>query len=202
VQEFRISAPVRYLASPDWSFFAIPSVRFHAEDGASLGDGRTEGLLAGASYRVSDRLSIGPGFGAFSDLEDDGSLFPILVVDWQITDRVSLETGGGFAASRGPGLQLNWRHSEQWRFSVGGRYEESRFRLDDGGPAPGGIGETKSIPLYLQARYSLSPAASIGFVGGAEVGGELRVGDSDGNWLQSTDVDPVPFLGITFRADL
>jgi len=29
------------------------------------------GLLAAATYRVNDRLSIGPGFGVFSELEDE-----------------------------------------------------------------------------------------------------------------------------------
>jgi outer membrane receptor protein involved in Fe transport len=202
LREFRISTPVRYLASPDWSFFGIPSLRFDTESGVSLGEGVNGGLLAGASYRVSDSLRIGPGFGLFSEIEDDASLFPILLVDWAITDSLSLETGGGFAASRGPGLQLNWQHSPQWRFSVGGRYEKSRYRLDDEGPAPDGVAEVRSVPLYLQAQYNLSEAASLGFIGGAEVGGELKLEDSRGSSLNSSDIDPAPFLGITFRANL
>ena len=37
-------------------------------------------MLGGAAYRFSDRLSIGPGLGIFSDIEDDADLFPILRV--------------------------------------------------------------------------------------------------------------------------
>ncbi|MEJ2575380.1 MAG: hypothetical protein P8106_01525 [Gammaproteobacteria bacterium] len=202
LQEFRISAPVRYLAGPDWSFFGVPSLRFNTESGVSLNDGRNGGLLAGAAYRVSDSLTIGPGLGVFSEIEDDTSFFPILLIDWKITETLSLETGGGFAASRGPGLQLNWRHSPQWQFSFGGRYESARYRLDGDGAAPDGVGEYTSVPLYLQARYNISDAASIGFVGGAEVEGELKLESDSGRSLQSSELDPVPFLGITFRADL
>lgn len=105
VRELRFSAFLQYAFDDRWTLFGIPSLRFNAESGASLNDGRTEGLLAGAGYRVSDRLTIGPGLGVFSELEDDTSVFPILIIDWPITDRLSLETGRGFAASRGPGLR-------------------------------------------------------------------------------------------------
>ena len=41
--------------------FGIPSLRFNTESGVSLDEGVNGGLLAGASYRVSDSLRIGPG---------------------------------------------------------------------------------------------------------------------------------------------
>ena len=86
IREVRVSAPIRYVANQHWTVFAIPSLRFNAESGASLGDGQTGGLLTGVSYRVSDSLSIGPGLGAFTEIEDDASFFPILLIDWAITD--------------------------------------------------------------------------------------------------------------------
>jgi outer membrane receptor protein involved in Fe transport len=201
-REFRISVPVRYFTANDWSFFGVPSLRFNAESGASFGDGANGGVLAGAAYRVNDRLTVGPGFGLFSEIEDSASFFPILLIDWQINERLSLATGRGLAASRGPGLQLNWKHSPRWAFALGGRYEKVRFRLDDSGVAPDGVGEVRAVPLYLQAQYSMSPKATIGLVGGTEVGGKLRLEDSSGGLLESSGISTVPFLGITFRADL
>ena len=109
IRELRISVPIRYFASREWALFALPSLRYQAEQGASLDDGQTGGLIAGAIYRFSDAFSIGPGLGVFSEIEDDTSVFPILLIDWKITDTLSLETGGGLAASRGPGLQLTWQ---------------------------------------------------------------------------------------------
>ena len=199
IREMRISLPMRYFASREWMLFAVPSLRYQAERGASLDDGRTGGLLAGATYRFSDTLSIGPGIGVFSEIEDDTSVFPILLINWKLTDTLSLETGGGLAASRGPGLQLTWQPDTSWRFALGGRYEKTRFRLDDNGVAPGGVGQDKAIPLYALAEYSWSEDLKLSLIGGAEVGGNLRLEDSSGNLVSDSDLDTAPFLGLTFR---
>lgn len=200
--EFRISAPLRYVASDDWRFFGIPSLRFNAESGASFNDGATVGLLVGGAYRVNESLTLGPGFGVFSALEDDANFFPLLLIDWRITDHWSLNTGPGLAASRGPGLQLLWKASPQWEFTLGGRYEKIRFRLDENGPAPEGVGEVRSTPFFLQARYAISPGVSMSLIGGTEVGGEFRLEDASGRLLDSSDVSTTPFMGIVFRARL
>ncbi len=199
IREMRISLPMRYFASRDWMLFAVPSLRYQAEQGASLDDGQTGGLLAGATYRFSDTLSIGPGIGVFSEIEDDTSVFPILLINWKITDTLSLETGGGLAASRGPGLQLTWQQSSRWRFALGGRYENTRFRLDDKGTAPGGVGEEDAMPLYALAEYSWSDDLKLSLIGGAEVGGNLRLEDSSGNLVSESDMDTAPFLGLSFK---
>jgi outer membrane receptor protein involved in Fe transport len=199
IRELRISVPIRYFASREWALFALPSLRYQAEQGASLDDGQTGGLIAGAIYRFSDTFSIGPGLGVFSEIEDDASVFPILLIDWKLTDTLSLETGGGLAASRGPGLQLTWQPTSQWRLALGGRYEKIRFRLDDKGAAPGGVGEDEAIPLYALAEYSWSDDLKLSLIGGAEVGGNLRLEDRSGNLISETDMDTAPFIGLTFK---
>jgi outer membrane receptor protein involved in Fe transport len=178
----------------------MPSLRFNAESGASLGDGRTVGLLAGAGYRVNDRLTIGPGIGVFSELEDSASFFPILVIDWKITDSLSLETGRGFAASRGPGLQLRWTYSPTWEFAAGARYEKTRFRLDDDGVAPGGVGEDTAVPLFALAEYTLSPNARLSVFGGIEVDASVRLEDASGRKVSESDLSNAPFFGASFQA--
>lgn len=199
IRELRIGLPIRYFANADWTVFAIPSLRFQSESGASLSDGKNGGLLAAAIYRFNENFSIGPGLGVFSEIEDDTSVFPILLLDWRITDRLSLETGGGFAASRGPGLQLSWKSSPHWRFAFGGRYESNRFRLDDKGPARGGVGQDTAVPLFALAEYSWSQQVKLSVIGGAEVGGNLRLEDRDGIRVSDDDLDTAPFLGVTFR---
>lgn len=199
IRETRISVPIRYFASSDWTLFAVPSLGSHAERGASLSDGQTGGLIAGAIYRMTDSFSIGPGLGVFSEIEDDTGVFPVLFIDWKISDTLSLETGGGFASSRGPGLLLNWRPSSSWRFAFGGRYEKTRFRLDSNGPAPGGVGEDKAIPIYALAEYSWSDDVKVSFIAGAEVGGNLRLENSVGALISDTDLDTAPFAGLTFK---
>jgi len=202
IEQASLSASVFYTLDERWTLYGIPSLRFNGERGTSFGDGDTVGLLAGASYRVSDRLTIGPGVGVFGELEDDTSLFPILIVDWKITDTLSLETGRGFAASRGPGLQLRWRQSPAWQFAFGGRYEKQRFRLDDDGVAPGGIGEDTSVPLFALAEYQASRNIALSLIGGVSTGGELRLEDASGNELSESDMESAPFFGATLRIRL
>lgn len=197
VRDARLSAPLNWQANERWNVFAVPTVRWSAETGAALNDGRTEGLLAAASYRVNDRLSIGPGFGVFSELEDSTSWFPILAVDWRITDSLSLRTGRGFAATRGPGLNLVWDASDRWSFSLGGRYEQERFRLDGDGIAPDGIGQETSVPLYLGITRSFGPTASFSIIAGAKLGGRLRLEDERGELIEQSDYDTAPFAGAT-----
>jgi outer membrane receptor protein involved in Fe transport len=202
IRELRFSANIAHSLGDKWTLFALPSVRLAAERGASLDDGSTFGLLAGATYRFSDKLKIGPGLGAFTEIEDDASFFPILLVDWAITDRLSFETGQGLAASRGPGLQLRWRQSERWEFAVGGRYEKLRFRLDDDGVAPGGVGEDRSLPLYAVARYQASDNILVSFLAGAKTSTELSLEDDGGNPIREVDADTAGFVGLTLRMGL
>jgi outer membrane receptor protein involved in Fe transport len=200
IRELRFSAPVQYRLNESWTLYGIPSLRFNAETGASLSDGKNGGVLAGASYRFSDRLTIGPGLGVFSEIEDDTSVFPVLIIDWMITDTLSLETGRGFAASRGPGLQLRWTQSPQWQFTVGGRYEKVRFRLDDDGIAADGVGEDTAIPLFVTAEYAVSPNARITAFGGVEVDGNVRLEDANGTRIIDSDISDAPFLGVSMQA--
>jgi hypothetical protein len=200
IHSLRFSAPVRWGTADQWTFFAAPVLRLAAESGADWDQAVTGGGFAGFSYRCSDSLSLGPGIGILSQLEDNVSLFPLLFIQWQITDRLSLETGRGLAASRGPGLGLNWQATEELTFAVGARYEKQRFRLDDDGTAPDGIGEKTSYPLFLGATYDLNEDMQASLVAGTELGGELRQEDQEGRLLAEDDYDPAFFGGLTLRA--
>jgi hypothetical protein len=199
IDQLRFSLPVTWAFDEQWTLFAIPTLRFYGESGASSGDSATGGALAGVSYRFNDSLTIGPGLGVLTQIEDSVSIFPILIVDWKITDRISLETGRGLGATEGPGLTLNYRLSDTWSFGLGGRYESLRFRLDDSGPAPDGVGEDRSIPMYLSATYSRGRDLQISAIGGVKLNGELRLEDSEGRRLARDDYETAPFLGATFN---
>ena len=90
INNIRISVPFRYSFNRYWTAFVLPTLRTTVETGANLGDGITGGGFAGFTYRVSNRLSIGPGFGILSQIEDSPSLFPVLLINWKITDRLFL----------------------------------------------------------------------------------------------------------------
>lgn len=200
VNDLSFSIPIRWAVSSDFQVFAAPSLRFDWEKGADMSDGFTAGAIVGAGWRVSDTLFIGPGAGVFSGLEEDVNAFPVLVLDWQIADNVALKTGSGLGASRGPGLSLEWQASPDWTLGLGGRYEQVRFRLDDQGLAPKGVGEDRAVPIFLTASWAGSDSASLTAVAGVETGGRLSVEDASGTTVSRTNYDPGWFLGFAFRA--
>jgi len=200
IHTLSVGVPMRLGVSDQWTAFVIPSFRSTGESGADFDQTLTGGLLSGASYRVSERLTVGPGIGIFSQLEDSATVIPILIIDWKISDTWSLNTGGGLGATLGPGLVLNYTPNKMWQFGVGGRYEKLRFRLDENNSVSSGVGEDASLPLFVSARYSASPSMNISCVGGIELEGELSVEDEDGQDVVEESYDPGVFLGLTFNA--
>lgn len=198
IHSISLSLPTSIGIDQNWSTFVIPSIRSSGESGADFDKTITGGILGGVSYRFGEHLSIGPGVGIFSQLEESATIIPILIIDWQITKTVSLETGRGLGATLGPGLSLNYRPNQTWTFAVGGRYEKLRFRLDKDGSIGGGVGEDQSFPLFGACTYNFTPRAQLSLVGGVELGGELKLEDEDGRAVDEQSYDPGTFLGLTF----
>lgn len=192
--------PMRFGIDDKWTAFVIPSLRSTGESGANFDETMTGGVLGGFSYRFSDRLTIGPGIGVFSQLEESVTVIPILIIDWKITDKWSLDTGRGLGATLGPGLTLNYQPNKTWRFGIGGRYEKLRFRLDKNGVTESGVGEDSSFPLFINGTYSINPKANISLVGGFELGGELSLEDESGRTIKEESYDTAIFFGLAFNA--
>lgn len=199
IHSLRLSVPLRWKLAQDWSLFAVPTLRSSLEDGADFTDGLSGGFLGGVSYRVGEHLSIGPGVGVLSQLEDSTSVFPLLLIRWAIRDDLKLETGRGFGASRGPGLNLVWQASESWKLSLGTRYEKFRYRLDDRGQAPEGVGEERGVPVYLGVNYATGPFSELSLYAGAKFGGSLRLDDSSGDRVSRRDFDTGFFAGLGWK---
>jgi opacity protein-like surface antigen len=199
IHSVSLSAPVRLGLDDNWSAFLFPSLRTSGESGAHFSDTITGGMFAGAAYKFGPTLTIGPGLGVMTQLEESPSIFPILIIDWKITDKISLETGRGLAATLGPGLTLNYQANSKWLLGLGGRYEKLRFRLDKNGDNPGGVGEDSAVPLFASCTYNISRKATVSVVAGVELAGELKVEDSKGHTISEDSVDPGLFTGLTFN---
>ncbi|MBM9512155.1 DUF6268 family outer membrane beta-barrel protein [Desulfogranum marinum] len=199
IHTISLGVPMRKAIDNNWTAFMIPSIRSTGESGAKFDDTLTGGVLGGFSYRFNDKLTLGPGIGVISQLEDSATVIPILIIDWKINDKWSLNTGRGLGATLGPGLTLNFQPNSTWRFGVGGRYEKLRFRLDKNGRTAGGVGEDSSFPVFVNGTYSIDPKANLSIVGGVELGGELKVEDKDGQTIEKESYDTGVFLGVTFN---
>ena len=199
INSYRLSMPVRWGFNEAWTVFVIPTLGFFAENGAELEDAVRGGGFAGVSYRFGDQLSIGPGIGVMSEIEDSPTVFPVVIIKWKIMDRLTLETGRGLGATLGPGLVLRWNASDKLDLSIGGRYKKLRFRLDDKRLAPNGIGQDRAFPLFGGVSYGFSRRAQVSLLGGAAFGGELRLEDEKGNTIAKENYETAGFGGITFN---
>lgn len=187
-----------YTPSPDLNFIAAPTAQWAFESGASTGDALIWGAIFSATKVFSPDLTLGLGVGVFDELEETRA-FPFLAVRWQINDRLRLANPFRAGPAGGAGLELSYRIDDAWEVAAGGTWRSSRFRLDRDGPYPGGIGESRSVPLFARASWAVSRDTRIDFYAGALVAGKLEVMDPNGNGVASEDYDAAPIAGITWR---
>lgn len=182
-----------------WNYIVAPTIAWSAEAGADLDDAIIYGFTFGAARVVSPRLTIGPAFGAFSQLEET-IVFPFLFINWKITDRLTLRNPFRAGPVGPAGLELVYTPNEKWEFAGGGTTRGFRFRLDDKGPAPDGVGEQSGVPLFARIAYKFGPRFKLDFYAGAIVAGQLAVEDSKGDLLAVDDHDTAPIAALTFAA--
>jgi hypothetical protein len=199
VTENAVSVTVSGAMANGGRWFVAPSVRSRYASGASVSDGQSAGVFGGISWQVNDRLAIGPAFGAFTGLgNDDNDVFPALLLDWRISDRLSLTTGPTIGASQGPGLSMRYDMSSDWAVTLSARSEKSRFALSNSGATPGGVGQDSSIPVVVSVSYEPNPGMSFAAFAGAEVDGMLEVENAAGATVSKTRYDAAPLVGLAF----
>ena len=202
VNMLSITVPMLIRVNHRWSIRALPTVRTVFEDDADIDKGFAAGIVTGPVYRVNNRLFIGPAIGVISQIEDDPLIFPFVFVDWQISRKLALRTGRGLGATLGLGLFLDYDVNRKLRLSLGGRADTMRFRLDDKGVAPGGVGQHSTLSGIVSATWKISRRLEATLAGGLSVGNELLLEDRNGNRLAKEEYDPAGILGFALRLEL
>ena len=174
-----------------WAVVIATDVRWHAEDGASLGDGFTWTITAGVGFRPSEKLDLGAGFILSDSFADDLYFIGGPQVDWRPTDKWRF-------ALVGTELEIQYDHNRAWQFGGGGGFVGHRFRLRKDGPQPNGIASESRFPIYLQARYRGIEDLDLTWRVGADVTREFTIEDASGRTLRTFESDPSPY--ISFRA--
>ena len=198
IEDTRISLVGRFGFGEKGMAIIVPSARYNGEKHSDTSDGRTYGLFAAAAWRINEDLTIGPGIGVFSRLEDGTRVFPILVIDWDISERWNLSTGRGMAASQGPGLTLSYELNPNWNFGIAGRYEKLEFRLDENGTTPGGVGRDQSIPLVATVNWEPNRIINLSIFAGVEFSGKLKLKNALDEVVGESSYDPAAIFGGTF----
>jgi len=176
--------------------FGGPVFKFARESGADWGDSFTGGGVIGASYQFNSDLVVGGGLGFVSQIEDDIRVFPIIVVEWAFADDWRISSRSFDQANFANGIELVYTASKDWELAVGGGFRQARFRLDDSGLAPDGVGEDESLPVWFRASWNTTPNVRLSGLVGMVTGGELKLEDDDGDNIDTVDYDATWVLGI------
>jgi opacity protein-like surface antigen len=190
------NAGLKYKLTPQWQIFGGGQARWAAEEGASLGDGFEGGGAIGAAYAFSRDLVIGGGVGVRSQIEDDLLIYPIIVLDWKIIDRLSLSTRLTTGWSGQSGVELVYEVQPTIDVGMSLTFDYQRFRLSDDALTPGGVGVTEALPLTVFIAIDVRPNISLTAFVGATVYGRLKTTDSVGNDVWARNQDPAPVLGF------
>ena len=193
-----ISVPIFYSTGDKWRFGIIPSIEVAGASGAEIDESISYGAVLSAAYEVRPNLMLGLGIGIFERLEES-DVFPFMVIDWKINDRLRL-TNPFRAGPVGPaGLELIYTPNGNWEMGVGGAYRSYRFRLDDSTAVADGIGEVDFWAPFLRVGWRLGEHYRLDINGGALMGGSITIEDENGNELGETDYDTAPFIGLTIK---
>lgn len=191
--EVSFSPMIRSIPDEGWQWFVGGSITSSGEPDADFGDTITGGGLAGASYSVIENLRLGAGVAITTRLEGGVWVFPIPLIQWDITRDLSLRT-----VERG--LSLEYWLTNSWNIALQAGFERREYRLaDDNSAVPGGSVTDRRIPVALAITYTPSPKIVIAGRVGSEVWGDLEFHDRGGSKVTDTDLGSTFLVGLDIR---
>jgi hypothetical protein len=194
-----ISIPYSYTTDGGWRWTFSPTVEYSGESGASVSDSVEYGALVSAARRFHTGLTLGLGVGVYDRIEETRA-FPFLIVDWRISDRLRLTNPLSTGPAGPAGLEISYTLGSGWEAGIAAAYRSFRFRLDENGAIPNGIGENQNVPLVGRIGRKISDTLSFNFFVGATLAGNLRAEDQNGNRLYDVDRDPAALIGLSLAA--
>jgi hypothetical protein len=196
VNSYVTGALLKDRLNDNWVVYGGPILRLAAESGASWNNTLQGGGLLGVTYIMNSDLNFGGGLYVMSQVEDNATVLPIITANWKFAERWKAELGYTDIATVGYGALVTWDCQQDWQLSFGGQFHRSRFRIDGSGPSNDGIGQEQAFTLAAGLTWAPSSFFSAtGFVGLA-TGGEIRLENSSGNELASSNYDPAPIIGL------
>jgi hypothetical protein len=190
---------VRYQIQPDVGLFVAPQFEWDYETGASQ-NAQNFGAVVGATKTFSPERVVGIGAAIFHQI-DETRVFPYLIVNWRIDDKWKLVNPFQAGPAGGAGLEIAYAIDANWELAGGGTYRDLRFRLKSSGENANGIGQNQALPLYARLTRKLGAKGRFDVYAGAAVAGTLKLRDSNGNTLVSSDYNAAPFVALTLAGE-
>jgi hypothetical protein len=192
VYELTFAPILRVLPEDGWQWFVGGRVRSAGEPDAEFEDTLIGGGLAGASYDITDTFRLGVGVTVNTRLEGGVWVFPIPIIEWDITPDLALKT-------RESGIGLEYWVTESWNIAARIGFERSEYRLAEDNALPGGSVTDRRVPVTFAVTYSPSPKTVVSAFVGGEFLGELEFNDRDENEVASTDLGGSLVVGFDLR---
>jgi len=204
---YSVGVSAIYRASQQVTLFSALNGSSSGEEGADFDDTLTGGVSGGITYSFSRDLTLGLAATVQTRLEDSLLFIPFPTINWTLPGdprrrwrlRAGHVEGGPPTAA---GAAISFEPSEQVSLfagvGVGGLAGD--FRLDDDGPAPGGVARGRVFPLI--AGIDWTPGAlRLSAYAGIMTFGEIELLDANGDRLGRRGVDPAPTVGaiLTWR---
>ncbi len=177
---------------------AIVPMRWHGESGAER-NAISAGIIGAVNLRIGKRFAASLGIGVQSELEKATSVYPVVSLDWQISNQWRLTSTG--SPYQGGGGKLSWTPAKRYWVSFESGWDLRRFRLDSGGGEDDGVGQYSAVPLLLGVGIGLTEGSSVTLEGGLMVAGRLALEDSSGNELQDEGFDAAGVIRGSIRIE-
>ena len=178
-----------YSIDKEWFVFVGGILQLSGERQADVGDSFTGGGFIGAGYKVDENLTLSFGLLAKTSLEDDVEAFPIIGVNWKITEKLRF-------ATRGLGATLSLKVSEPFTVFIEAFYESREFRLSDESFLRKGVVRDRQIPVAVGVTWLPVPSFSLTVRGGVVAYQQFDILNQDGNRQNRFRSAPTGFVGI------
>ena len=189
VRATTISPILRVTPATGWNWSVGGRVTSAGEPGADFGDTIAAGGFVMASYDIAENLRLGAGVNVVTRLEGGVFVFPIPVIQWDITEQLRVGT-----IERGVGLSYAFRPA--WRAGLEVGFMRREYALADDNAIPEGTFTDQRVPITLSLTYSPDPRTVIAARVGSEVWGDLEFNDRNENEVASYDLSPTLLVGL------
>jgi hypothetical protein len=186
-----------------WGWYVGGGVNVAGERGASWSEAATYAALVGLTYTPSRSLLIGPAILVSTRLEDEPTVFPAAIINWQIAEQWRFHTLSPALGNTGRAAILEYAATEQIAFSIGVGFVSSEYRLDadDESPPSKGILRDRAVAAFVGVDWKPTARVSLDVKAGALVWREFELRDSEGNGIMDVETEPTPGVSaaLVFR---
>ena len=181
-----------------WANYAIAGIS--AEEGSDKDQGFNFNFISIAEYKVSDRLTIGPGVVVTSQVDQDIDIIPIIAIDWKINDEWTFASGPSEVAAAGANVYFEYTPKalhEKWMFTTGFSYGSQNFKITDNSFIADGSGEERLASAYLAASYKMESGVKLSAIAGYHFLQSYSIFDGGGTELSKEILEDAPFFGVS-----